>query len=117
MALDTVSCQSAISRLTAIADFLDTGLPLMPKGQRMTSRGLLAALILTFLVSPCGLLASPVPQSVAGSATEPPDTASHKQLNAFLSEVAQADLGSFRGRPSDSEMIGFALVHILMKRP
>jgi len=101
----------------AIADFLDTGLPLMLKGGKMMIRGLLAMLNLTFLISSCGLLASPLPKSVNGSATELQDTASHKQLNAFFSEVAQADLGSFRNRPSDNEMIGFALVHILMKQP
>jgi len=80
-------------------------------------RVLRAALLFTFLISPYGLLASPVPQPVAGSATGFPDTVSHKQLNAFFSEFAQADLGSFHGRPSESKMIGFALVHILIKQP
>lgn len=83
----------------------------------MTTRKFSVALILMFLLSPSGLFASPTQRLPIKPGTVSPNTAPYKRLNAFFSEVAQADLASFNVRPSDSEMIGFALVHILMKQP
>jgi len=83
----------------------------------MTTRKFSVALILMFLLSSSGLFASPTQRLPIKPGAVSTDTTSYKQLNAFFSEIAQADLASFSVRPSDSEMIGFALVHILIKQP
>lgn len=75
------------------------------------------AWILTLLVISIRLSASPAPSSGNHPVLASSRLALQKQLNAFFSEVAVADFAPFHGRPSDKEMIGFALVHILLKQP